>query len=149
MPRDSVNSAGGTPSLLRSGSDGRALRGRRSRGKVVVACRKAMLAGQLTPTAKDVARRARVSIRLVFHHFPRLGELYEAALNDEPTQRLLLLLIIDSPLEVHQLSARSKARLLWALTMGRTAAAVRPLRLSTEDGRPRRAAQQRDVYDAS
>ena len=65
--------------------DGRTLRAERSRRAVAQAMLDLLRAGELRPTAAEVAEKAGVSLRLVFHHFKdmeavhlRAGELQAA-----------------------------------------------------------------------
>ncbi len=56
--------------------DGRVARGQRTRRHVAEALAELLRAGDPDPTAKSVARRAGVSLRLVFHHFADMDDLY-------------------------------------------------------------------------
>ncbi len=64
-----------TPSVLR---DGRRLRAQRSRAAVAEATLELIREGNLLPTAADIAGRAEVSLRSVFHHFEDMEALYRA-----------------------------------------------------------------------
>ena len=57
--------------------DGRVARGQRTRRNVAEALMALLRAGDSDPTAKAVARRAGVSLRLVFHHFADMDDLYQ------------------------------------------------------------------------
>jgi TetR/AcrR family transcriptional regulator, regulator of autoinduction and epiphytic fitness len=57
--------------------DGRVARGQRTRRNVAEALMELLRAGDPDPTAKAVARRAGVSLRLVFHHFADMDDLYQ------------------------------------------------------------------------
>jgi TetR/AcrR family transcriptional regulator of autoinduction and epiphytic fitness len=57
--------------------DGRVARGQRTRRHVAEALMELLSAGDPEPTAKAVARRAGVSLRLVFHHFADMDDLYQ------------------------------------------------------------------------
>jgi TetR/AcrR family transcriptional regulator of autoinduction and epiphytic fitness len=57
-------------------SDGRVARGQRTRRNVAEALLGLLREGDPDPTAKAVARRAGVSLRLVFHHFADMDDLY-------------------------------------------------------------------------
>ena len=57
--------------------DGRVARGQRTRRNVAEALMELLRAGDTDPTAKAVARRAGVSLRLVFHHFADMDDLYQ------------------------------------------------------------------------
>jgi TetR/AcrR family transcriptional regulator of autoinduction and epiphytic fitness len=58
--------------------DGRLARGERARRKVAEALVELLTEGDPEPTAKAIAARAGVSLRLVFHHFVDLDDLYRA-----------------------------------------------------------------------
>lgn len=60
--------------------DGRAARGERTRVRVAEALISLLEEGEAQPTAKMVARRAGVSLRLVFHHFEDMDTLYRAVM---------------------------------------------------------------------
>ena len=62
--------------LEKPASDGRLARGQRTRRSVGEALMELLHAGDLDPTAKAVAKRAGVSLRLVFHHFADMDDLY-------------------------------------------------------------------------
>ncbi len=57
-------------------SDGRLARGQRTRHNVAQALMELLHAGDADPTARAVAERAGVSLRLVFHHFADIDDLY-------------------------------------------------------------------------
>jgi TetR/AcrR family transcriptional regulator, regulator of autoinduction and epiphytic fitness len=57
--------------------DGRVARGQRTRRSVAEALIELLRAGDADPTAKAVALRAGVSLRLVFHHFADMDDLYQ------------------------------------------------------------------------
>ena len=57
-------------------TDGRLARGQRTRRNVADGLVALLREGDPEPTARDVARRAGVSLRLVFHHFADLDDLY-------------------------------------------------------------------------
>jgi AcrR family transcriptional regulator len=56
--------------------DGRVLRGQRTRRNVADALISLLQEGEAEPTARAVAERAGVSLRLVFHHFAEMDDLY-------------------------------------------------------------------------
>jgi AcrR family transcriptional regulator len=58
-------------------SDGRVARGQRTRRTVAEALMALLREGDGEPTARAVAERAGVSLRLVFHHFSDLDDLYQ------------------------------------------------------------------------
>jgi AcrR family transcriptional regulator len=57
-------------------SDGRVARGQRTRRNVADALVSLLAEGDAEPTARAVAERAGVSLRLVFHHFADMDDLY-------------------------------------------------------------------------
>jgi AcrR family transcriptional regulator len=59
-------------------TDGRVARGQRTRRKVAEALVDLLREGGPDPTAKTIAERAGVSLRLVFHHFTDIDDLYRA-----------------------------------------------------------------------
>lgn len=58
--------------------DGRIARGLRTRRRVAEALVALLEEGNTDPTAKEIAARAGVSLRLVFHHFDDLDDLYRS-----------------------------------------------------------------------
>jgi TetR/AcrR family transcriptional regulator of autoinduction and epiphytic fitness len=60
-------------------TDGRLARGQRTRRNVAEALMELLRGGEPDPTAKEVAARAGVSLRLVFHHFADMDDLYHFA----------------------------------------------------------------------
>jgi AcrR family transcriptional regulator len=56
--------------------DGRVARGQRTRRNVAEAVMELLREGDSEPTARAVAQRAGVSLRLVFHHFSEMDDLY-------------------------------------------------------------------------
>jgi TetR/AcrR family transcriptional regulator, regulator of autoinduction and epiphytic fitness len=71
---DGLEGAGAPNS--RTSTDGRLARGRRTRRNVAEALIELLREGQPDPTARAVAARAGVSLRLVFHHFADMDDLY-------------------------------------------------------------------------
>ena len=57
-------------------SDGRVARGQRTRRNVADALSQLLRDGDPDPTAKSIAEQAGVSLRLVFHHFADMDDLY-------------------------------------------------------------------------
>ena len=57
-------------------TDGRVARGQRTRRNVAEALMELLREGDPEPTARAVAQRAGVSLRLVFHHFAEMDDLY-------------------------------------------------------------------------
>jgi AcrR family transcriptional regulator len=67
-------------------SDGRLARGQRTRRKVAAALVELLHAGDPDPTARAVAERAGVSLRLVFHHFADIDDLYHLVASQQVRQ---------------------------------------------------------------
>jgi TetR/AcrR family transcriptional regulator, regulator of autoinduction and epiphytic fitness len=61
--------------------DGRVARALRTRSAIVEATLGLFEQGKLQPTAQDVAKHARVSVRAVFHHFGDMDRLQRAAVD--------------------------------------------------------------------
>jgi AcrR family transcriptional regulator len=59
-------------------TDGRLARGQRTRLRVVEALVELLHEGDPDPTARAIAERAGISLRLVFHHFNDIDDLYRA-----------------------------------------------------------------------
>jgi len=57
-------------------TDGRVARGQRTRRNVAEALMELLREGDQEPTARAVAQQAGVSLRLVFHHFTEMDDLY-------------------------------------------------------------------------
>lgn len=62
-------------------SDGRLARGIRAREAMADALIALLIEGHTNPTARDVALRAGVSLRLVFHHFEDMENVFKAAIS--------------------------------------------------------------------
>jgi len=56
--------------------DGRIVRGRNNRRRIVAAMLELVRAGSISPSAEEVAARARVGLRTVFRHFDDMDSLY-------------------------------------------------------------------------
>ena len=63
-------------SLVQPSADGRHLRSTRSRAKIIGVMLKLVRAGNYAPSAADIAKTAKVSLRTVFRHFDDLDALY-------------------------------------------------------------------------
>jgi TetR/AcrR family transcriptional regulator, regulator of autoinduction and epiphytic fitness len=79
VPSSSPTTA--TPGRTRSRTDGRTERGVRARQSIAEALVSVLQDGVTRPTARQVAERAGVSLRLVFHHFEDMESLLEAAVD--------------------------------------------------------------------
>jgi AcrR family transcriptional regulator len=82
LPHDSSREQGALDlaavmALEEPARDGRVARGQRTRRAVAEALMELLRAGDPDPTAKAVALRAGVSLRLVFHHFDDMDDLYQ------------------------------------------------------------------------
>ena len=74
--------------------DGRALRARKSRRAIAVALFELINEGHPLPTAEEIAQRAGVSLRLVFHHYQDLEAVYLEVM-DLQVEKLRPLIEID------------------------------------------------------
>jgi len=74
--RSTTTGLGGVAPAEEPSSDGRLARGQRTRRNVAEALMELLHAGDPDPTARAVAERAGVSLRLVFHHFADIDDLY-------------------------------------------------------------------------
>lgn len=105
--------------------DGRRARGERTRVRVLEALLELVEEGELRPTAQEVAERAGVALRTVYHHFEDVGALRTMALTLQTARYREMLHQVDPklPLEERiQLTARQYRRLFEAIT---------PIRLAT------------------
>ena len=99
--------------------DGRLARSERTRRAVVDALLDLLGEGDLRPTAARIAERARVSLRLVFHHFDDLEAIY-SELADRQAERVRPLTVpisVELPFErrVEEFCAQ-RARLVETLS---------------------------------
>jgi hypothetical protein len=62
----------------------------RHEAQILRHCRNLMKLGDFRPTAIAVATAAGCSVRTVFQHYPTIGSLWLAALNDDDTRDALL-----------------------------------------------------------
>ena len=77
VARALVPPAGGVPAA--ETADGRAARGERTRRALAEAMISLIEEGETSPTARRIAERAGVSLRLVFHHFEDVEALFKEA----------------------------------------------------------------------
>ena len=75
MTVKSTSDAAGSTALAKPQTDGRRQRSLRSREKILKAMWELMLAGDMEPSAADIAERAGVGLRSVFRHFEDLDTL--------------------------------------------------------------------------
>lgn len=71
-------------------TDGRSIRGIRTRSAIVAACQEKMRDGIFRPSAKSVAAHADCSVRSVFQHFSTIEALHIAAIDDAATRDSLV-----------------------------------------------------------
>lgn len=71
----------GRPARKPVRQDGRALRAEKSQKAIANALFELISEGRPIPTAQDIARRAGVSLRLVFHHYRNLDAIYHEVMN--------------------------------------------------------------------
>lgn len=106
-------------------SDGRRARGERTRRRVAEALLELLQEGHPQPTAKQIADRAGVSLRLVFHHFEDMEALYHAmaSMQFDRHWRTVSALPPDLPLgERVERTVRQRSALFEAITPVRRAA---------------------------
>jgi TetR/AcrR family transcriptional regulator, regulator of autoinduction and epiphytic fitness len=105
-------------------SDGRAARSRRARAALIDALLDLLDGGVVKPTAAQIAARAGVSLRLVFHHFADLEAIHAEAA-DRQTERvrhLVTRVAPELPLERRLAEfVRNRARLYEAISPVRRA----------------------------
>lgn len=66
----------GTVTRIAPGEDGRSLRGRENRRRIVAAMLTLVGGGNVNPSAEEVAAEAQVGLRTVFRHFEDMDSLY-------------------------------------------------------------------------
>ena len=79
-------------------SDGRRARGERTRLRVLDALLALVEEGQLRPTAQEVASRAGVALRTVYHHFEDVEALRRMALDLQMSRHREMLVAVDPDL---------------------------------------------------
>lgn len=91
----------GEPRSVMGPEDGRRKRSRESRLRIVEAVRALVRAGDVAPSAEDVATRADVGLRTVFRHFEDMDSLYRevSAATFAEVAPLLLTPVPEGPLE--------------------------------------------------
>ena len=123
MERGTKTLVGTSPGSV--SKDGRIARGDRTRRRVAEALITLLEEGDPQPTAKEVAQRAGVSLRLVFHHFDDMDALYHAVakVNVERHWKTLYPVPPDLAFE-HRVerTVRQRYRLFEAITPVRRAA---------------------------
>ncbi|HEX3947591.1 MAG TPA: TetR/AcrR family transcriptional regulator [Acidimicrobiales bacterium] len=114
-------------------ADGRLARGHRTRVKVAEALIGLLEEGDPQPTAKEVADRAGISVRLVFHHFEDMDSLYRSVIELQAARHWSSMKEVptDLPLaERIERTVRQRARLFDAI--GAVRRAVTPQALRSE-----------------
>jgi AcrR family transcriptional regulator len=79
-------------------TDGRVARGQRTRRRVAEALVSLLSKGEPDPTAKAIAEEAGVSLRLVFHHFTDMDDLYCAVAFLQLEEQRVVLPVLSSSL---------------------------------------------------
>lgn len=115
------------PDLEPAVTDGRVLRGERNRDAIVEALLELFEQGHLSPTSREIAERAGVSLRTVFQHFDDMEALCAAVSQrqiDRIWSHLELLPGCDEPLDVRLDGfVAQRAQLFETITSPRRAAA--------------------------
>jgi AcrR family transcriptional regulator len=99
--------------------DGRRARGERTRVRVLDALLELVEEGELRPTAQEVAIRAGVALRTVYHHFEDVEALRRMALDLQLERHNLILQWIDPQLPLEEriaMTARQCRKLFEAIT---------------------------------
>ncbi|MCU1494166.1 MAG: TetR family transcriptional regulator [Acidimicrobiaceae bacterium] len=99
--------------------DGRRARGERTRLRVLEALLALVEEGELRPTAQEVASRAGVALRTVYHHFEDVEALRRMALNLQLTRHREILQSVDPKADLDErirLVARQFRKLFEAVT---------------------------------
>ncbi len=93
--------AGSGANLDREPLDGRLARGLRTRNSIVEAMIELIESGNPRPTSREVADRAGVSVRVLFHHFEHVPGLYRRAVERQSSRSRSLIGIIppNGPLD--------------------------------------------------
>jgi AcrR family transcriptional regulator len=100
---------GGAPLPGRLRTDGRVERSRRARVAIAEALLDLLDQGVIAPTANQIAEQAKVSTRLVFHHFADIDAIYATAA-DQQLKRLAPLVKRVDPALPFQLRVREFVR---------------------------------------
>ena len=126
------STAGGAPAAgTASGTrppavDGRTARGARARTSIAEALISLLQEGVARPTARQVAERAGVSLRLVFHHFEDMESLLESAVDVQVERHWKSLDVVSSEGDLRErvkATVNQRARLFNAIAPVRRAAA--------------------------
>ncbi len=125
-------------------TDGRVLRGERTRGRIAASLLGLLDDGVLAPTAAQIAERAGVSVRSVFQHFSDMEALYEEL---AAAQRDRIAPLVESVQRPESLDGRIDALVAGRSALFETIAPVRHAVAGRAAGSP--ALQQRLVELAS
>lgn len=100
-------------------TDRRVLRGQRNREAVVTSLIELIDEGELTPTAAQIAERAGLAVRSIYHHFADLGRLQEAVADRHFSSLLDVLAPIptDGPLQARLTAFVGQRALLFERAM--------------------------------
>jgi TetR/AcrR family transcriptional regulator, regulator of autoinduction and epiphytic fitness len=124
-----VATAKGGPAMTAGGDlqviDGRRARGQRTRLKVIEALLELVTEGVVRPTAQEIASRAGVALRTVYHHFEDVEALRRLALDLDFQRHIEILTPIDPnlPLDERIIAVAAQCRDLFE--------AVTPIRRAT------------------
>ncbi len=116
VDRDGVQRA--SPGRMRKGETPKE-RGEQTRARIAEAMLDLMAEAELAPTAKDVATRAGVSVRLVFHHFEDMDALYRTVSRAQFERHWRGLRPVDGDLPIDQRidrTVKQRARLFDAVS---------------------------------
>lgn len=108
---------GVSPADVAPVTDGRRIKGQRSRAALLSECRQFMQSGAFRPPVEAVAHKAGYSREYVYVMFKTREAFYLAALDDEETQRAILALILRDSLP--PATEGDRDRLLRAIVLGR------------------------------
>jgi AcrR family transcriptional regulator len=122
-----------TPDRAESRQDGRTERGIRARKSIAEALISILEDGVTRPTARQVAERAGVSLRLVFHHFEDMESLLEAAVDIQVERHWRKLETIDLD---RTLSERVRATVAQRAQLFEAIAPVRRAAAQASDSSP-------------
>ncbi len=136
--------------------DGRAARSQRTREAVVQALLDLLRAGNLRPTAREIAERAGVSLRSVYTHFDDVEDLFCAAATEEVASLAAILRLVpsDGPLDARMDAFIAQRARIWEALgpVGRAAALQEPFSRSLSrmlaSGRARARAEIERVFAA-
>jgi TetR/AcrR family transcriptional regulator, regulator of autoinduction and epiphytic fitness len=119
------------------GRDRRTARGSRTRASIIDAVIQLIEAGDPSPSSRQIAAQAGVSVRLVFHHFADLDELFAGAADHQAARYQLTIAVLppNGPVEARIRIICRQRRLLFEATgpVLRSAYARSPERTARSD----------------